>query len=821
MIIRLMLTTSIALAMAPNVVAQTSNASTTTEAEGETRRLGAVTVQAQRREQDILDVPVAVTSIGAEALKAGGIDSVKDLTEASPSVFINELQERTGNVPIRIRGIGTVGSNPAFEGAVGVYIDDVYRSRGGMAFASFMDMEGVEVLRGPQGTLFGKNTVAGALVLNTAKPDFDAFGARIEAAFSEYDTQRFEGFVNVPLADGLAVRLSAMSEEGDGFYELPSGEPTQPADLEAFRVQLAFELNDKFSGRLVLDQSTAGGPFGSGRSTRLQRDNPEDPSAILQETLYPLLALTPALGGTGSWYWDPSDPTSRTDPFSRVVSINTQNTYEAEDQGLQLDLNYDLSSRMSLRSITSYREFEEDSIGADWDFGPVDIGNGIDLIYDFETFSQEFILDGSNSLGEQSLDWVIGAHYFNESWTYDRDLQFGQSAGLLFATVGDGLIGIPGFFDPATAATPGVDVISSSFTQDEESFGWFGHGTWNITDQWSVTGGLRYNRIEKSTTNTNNLGDPVTSFLRLLNTSAFATTFGLSVPGRDFAVETEDEEPTYSLALQYRPNDRSQLYASYARGFKAGGVNLNPDAGGLAPNLVAGTPTELAPGLFVPLSPIADPSYAPEFVDAYEIGYRHRFDNAMLSVTAFRSEYEDLQISVFTGTAFEIFNAGTSTSQGLELEGTVSMTDNLTLNGGLTWLETAEYGDDVIGPPAGRRRGQAPEIAVALGGQYERPLTDTIDVYANGLYAYNSEFFLTDEGNGGLITEVQQEGYGILNGAIGLREVDNWDIQLFCTNCLDEDYFTYAFNQPFYFGAAPAANPAAPRSAGVRLAKTF
>ena len=254
----------------------------------------------------------------------------------------------------------------------------------------------------------------------------------------------------------------------------------------------------------------------------------------------------------------------------------------------------------------------------------------------------------------------------------------------------------------------------------------FGHGTFNVNDQWSLVGGLRYNNVDKTISHTNN--DP-NYFNNIIANNLFVGGTGVFSTGIDFVEPVENEEMTYNAALQYRPNSDMQLYAGYSHGFKAGGVNIDVTAAGGGPCLSCAAFNPLGP--FTPLTPDAI-AFDPEFVDSYELGFKWEYGGAgRLSVTAFRSEFEDLQVSIFTGQVFVVRNAGTATTQGIEIENTYAVSDNLTLNGALTWLETSEFGDDVDPSLAAGRRGQAPKLALNIGGTYDRPVTEDIDLYLN------------------------------------------------------------------------------------------
>lgn len=784
----------------------------------EENRLDTIIVTAQRKSQTILEVPVAVQAFDEAAMEGQGIDDVIDLNLASPSFFMNDLQERTANTPVRIRGIGTVGSNAGFEGAVGIYIDDVYRSRAGMALGTFTDIGSLEVLRGPQGTLFGKNTSAGALVINSNKPDFEGISAEVGVTLGNYDSQRYHGYFNVPFGEKAAFRASALVDRSDGFYTDPiTGENNQPTETESYRLQLAFEPTDRLRGRISADYTEASGPYGYGRSTRI--DNSDLDGS--QNGLFGPAALNlipGAEGGSGYWYWDLANG-GDADPFAREVSINRQNENDVADQGIALVLDYDISDNMTLRSITSKRGFIDDNVGADWDFGPLDFAGELSLEYDFDSFSQEVLLTGEQELsGSSSLDYTLGVNYFQEDFKFNRFATVGEQFGDVYSLV---LGGLP----PNVLGDPSVTLADQDSASDEESLGVFGHATYNINDQLSLVGGLRYNNIQKRVTSINSAADGTLQGYYdsiLAGGQFFYLIGGAALSGVDFDETIDNEELTYSAAVQYRPTPDMQLYASYNRGFKAGGVNIGPDAAGGAPSVSGTNLIEVAPGdirTFTEFTP-DNVTFEPEFVDAFELGFKWEYAGAgRLSATAFRAEYDDLQVSIFNGQTFDVLNAGTSLTQGVELENTYSVSDHLTLHGALTWLETAEFGDDVSPLlAAGRRRGQAPKLALSVGGSYDRPVSEDIDVYLNANFAYNSQMFLND---GVDLADVETGAYGVVGGSIGLRDLGNWDISGFCRNCLDEEYFTYAFNQPFVAGGSAMINTNDPMTYGVKLTKGF
>ena len=294
---------------------------------------------------------------------------------------------------------------------------------------------------------------------------------------------------------------------------------------------------------------------------------------------------------------------------------------------------------------------------------------------------------------------------------------------------------------------------------------------------------------------------------------------GAALSSPDWERDYDDDEWTYTLTGQYRPTDDMMIYATYSRGFKAGGFNMTENAAGKTPGGVAvgtGTP-DPALGLRF-FTPEANPVFGAEYVDAYELGMKWTVsDNARLNATVFRAEYDDLQVSAFTGLVFEVTNAGSSTTQGLELELDWALSETWALTGGFSYID-ATYGSNVNGFPAGRQRGQTPEEALALGLRYNKPMANGGAIYANANVSYNGEMYLA-EGTDDFLSTLQQDGYTVFSATVGLRPTENFDLALFCNNCFDEDYYEWAFNQPFQ--NAIAVNPAPPRTFGARVTLNF
>ncbi|HMT43214.1 MAG TPA: TonB-dependent receptor plug domain-containing protein, partial [Chakrabartia sp.] len=225
----------------------------------DTGALEDIVVTAQRRDENIQDVPVSVTAANAESLAAAGITNVSNLNNLSPSISFRSTNIASSTSNIQIRGIGTVGNARTFEGAVGVFIDGVYRTRSGQALSNFLDVAGLQILRGPQGTLFGKNTSAGAVLINSTRPELGAVNGNIEASYGNYDTYLTRGAVNLPVGDMAALRLAAVFQGTGGTWSNPNGGHLNGNDDWGVKGQFLVEPTDSIRVLLIGDYARSKG----------------------------------------------------------------------------------------------------------------------------------------------------------------------------------------------------------------------------------------------------------------------------------------------------------------------------------------------------------------------------------------------------------------------------------------------------------------------------------------------------------------------------------------------------------------------------------
>lgn len=790
-------------------------------------QLEEIVVVAQKREQSLQDVPISITAYNAETLREAGIDDITDLTTASPSFSINLQQNKVSNSPVRIRGIGTTGTNPAFEGAVGLYVDGVYRSRPGMVLSTFNDIGGLELLKGPQGTLFGKNTSAGALILKSTVPSQESESG-VELTVGEYSKVKVSGYFNTPLNDNWSLRVAALSDSRDGYFDdIVNGGTPGDVDTQAIKFQTMYEPSDQLRVRTIIDYSKSDEDCCYGFNGR-RFTAAEEAAGVLPGTnaasfgLFNLLATFTgsATYGQGAGQIDQA--------FSRQVALTQVARDESEDMGISIDASYDISDNMTLRSITSYRDYTNEQNNGDWDFGSVQIAGDYDQLYEIKSFSQEFNLGGAFNIGNSEVEYVGGLFYSNEDMHHIINQSGGEALSEFWAFAFSALPVAPGvsalqaftgianpFLVPNNLlGVPGVPFNHTDFDHNDEVLAAFGHFTIGIGENTNLIVGLRHSSEKKKLKRTN-LTLKTDNPLELLgNIATFNLGFGLlggssGGPSRNFVLD--ENETTGQLGVQHFLEDGSQLFANYSRGYKAGGIDMNADAGGGTVNLV------LAALTGNPFNPLTAGTYAPEFVDSYEVGFKSNYGDGRgrISGAIFKSDFEDLQINRFTGTAFVTTNASTAELLGAELETEYLFNENWRGNLAVTYLNKAEFAqslaDEVF--EGNNSLEFAPELAAQIGLIYETSLTNTLDGYVGMRVSYADDHTVDSGGT-------QIENYTLIGFNLGVRSADGkWDMKIGCSNCTDEDYITNEFFQPL--SGPLMVQPAPPRVAEATLRYNF
>jgi iron complex outermembrane receptor protein len=428
-----------------------------------------IVVTAQRRSEKLQNVPISITAANADALATARVENVSNIGAITPSVTFRVTNIASSSADLIIRGLGTAGISRSFEGSVGVFIDGVYRTRAAAALQDFLDIDNLQVLRGAQGTLFGKNTTAGALLLASTKPSTTAMGGSIDASYGNYNTYSLKGSVNVPLASNLAVRVSGLASGTDGFFtDVNTGRPVDGNKTLAGKAQLLWEPSSSVTVRLIGDYSASHGAC----CYATERVVPGPTSPLVD-------GLTLALG----------NKLPSTDPSKFQVSLNSLGYQSTKDGGVTLLVDAALGAGM-LKSVTAYRRFDVVQLNEDADFSGADI-----LPYD-EDFHSVFAsqeLTYNTRIPALNADVVIGGFVSSEKLKSGRSLYNGVEAQAYWNAV----LGAAGVPAGTAEASPGL-FDKEAMHGSTDSYAVFAHGDFKVTDQFSVIAGLRYS-IEHKT----------------------------------------------------------------------------------------------------------------------------------------------------------------------------------------------------------------------------------------------------------------------------------------------------------------------------------
>ncbi len=848
-----------------------------------------IIVTAQGRRQILQDVPLAVSAVGGESLQNSGANDIRQLNQLAPSLLVSSTGTEA-NGSARIRGIGTVGDNPGLESSVAVFIDGVYRSRSGIGLNELGEVERIEVLRGPQGTLFGRNASAGLIHIITRRPEFE-FGGNVELTYGNYDYIRASGSVTGPLTEGLAARLDAVYVRRDGFYDVVNasgGTESEVNDRNRIfvRGQLLYEPNDALSIRLIGDYTTreescCGAVYVETRET--VDPTPGVPGDFAYAPTNRIVDILTSLGGILP---------SAGDPYNRRISVTPGLSYEGDtrDWGVSGQIDYDLGGA-TLTSITAYRHYRSEQPG-DVDYNNVDLlfraddGNSFRR---FRTFTQELRLQGSAFSGR--LDWLIGGYFSSEDLQVRDNLRFGAQYGpfiacRLVANVSPVSAlrnpAAPGCLSPTGraaltaqlgAAAPiilgGLDRLTTvvnvgdnnaNYFQDSRNWAIFTHNIFNITDQLSLTVGLRYTNEDKEfSANFNNNNTACVAqqafFAPFLPGGAAALPATLqplaqgivnvtcqgnsssALNALNLQDERSEDEWTGTGVLSFRPNNRLLLYASYSRGYKAGGFNLDRSALGLP--IFSPTDPRNIGSRGAPFG-TGNLQFDAETVNAYEIGMKFTHRMFLLNIAAFHQRFSNFQLNTFNGSVFLVQNIngcgtdlGTTDSDasgttgacavddveagvlttGVEIEAAIFPHPDLTIRGGLT-LANTRYRDDLVGrdtgtplDPAlfllpGDNLSNAPSTVVTGSVSWTPDIGNT---GLSGLVYVDGR--LTSNFNTGsdLFPEKEQDAFAIINARLGVRGPgQRWAVEVWAQNLFNTNYQQVAFNAPFQGGNSRA-----------------
>ena len=811
-----------------------------------------IIVTAEKRSENLQDVPISVVAINAQQVQDAGITNIRNLAILTPGLTVTS----EGNEAIttaRIRGIGTVGDNPGLESSVGVNIDGVYRPRNGVAFGDLGEIEQIEVLYGPQGELFGKNNDAGVINITTKRPS-STFGATAEVTGGNFNDREVRASVTGALSDMMAGRLYMGFQQNSGFLDVVNGvgpsTQNNTNDRHAYnaRGQLLITPSDTLDFLIIADYA---------------KRNESCCSAVVQypgpfQGLVNVFASTPALGGkTGALGDSPliGQPGVVRLPNSYVAYDNQIITQHVRDMGISGELNWNLGFG-KLTSITAWRDNSVTG-GNDVDYTGIDLlsfpDNGNANSTDFKQFSQELRLAGKAG----PLNWLVGGFFNNEILTTRTLGAIGDQFETYMSAVASESIGAgfnPLLVSQLTGNAPGTTFFGTGYNdgyqQTARSFALFTNETWNITQGLDLTFGLRGTEEKKTATSSFQsagggpgcsalLGAPgiFTPPLAGTNAQAFLLGYGCfsgfdpAFTGTGFDQSNTENNLSGTVKLSYRFNEEAMIYASAANGYKAGGFNLSRVTLPASAPPPGATPTQT---VFdeVGLNPNFDTHFPRETVESGEVGIKTTlFDKTLrLNASVFYQKYTDFQLNTFTGIQFVVTSLDKVVSKGIDVDfAWATPLSGLTIAGGVTQDLTNidNFGNalpDFCGGPGNgctkrdnNRLSFAPLWSGALSATYLLPVSGTLGIRTSVEEKYNSSYNTGSD----LDPRKIQEGFGLLNARIGFGALDeSWAIEAWGANLADKYYYAVAFDSPFQFDTI-TSYLGAPRTFGLTARVKF
>lgn len=897
-----------------------------------------IIVTATRRSEALSDVPIAVSAVSGDTLEKTGATDVRALGQVAPSLLVSGATSEV-NFTARIRGIGTVGENAGLESSVGLFIDGVYRSRTGVGLSELGEIERVEVLRGPQGTLFGRNSTAGLINIVTRGPQLGEFGVKGAITYGNYDYWRVDGMVNAPIGANSAVRIDGVWQQRDGFIKNATpGEPDiNDRDRFLVRGQFLIEPNDAMKFRLIADYSERKENCCGGVLLNPVRNLSRGPDGFPVASANTLLSILQVLGAAHQ-----VAPAGVS--FVRAQSTTPGVDYrsDSKDWGVSGEFNYDLGGA-SLTSITAYRDYKN-AQGQDSDFSRLSILERFDLDRRFRLFTQELRLQGEAFDGR--LDWLVGGYYATERLTTDDDIVYGSNYEqyancLLFAGV------LPSALAPTNASCVNVPVVQgtiaslsllpandprranipvlsalianparpgfgslaaalgqptlaingtgnrgSTFDQRSRNFAIFTHNSFDIIeDMLTLTVGARYTDERKTLGADANFNNGICSLVVNSPFQSLATLpCVINGTAPDFARGSagtvfKDNQWTGTAVLSFKPHPDWLVYGSASKGYKAGGYNLDFSALDRPCSATAGSAAQNAACSALLALPANTPGngraeasdlqFASEKVDAFELGVKYDGPGIDVNLAAFYQRYSDYQLNTFNGVNFEVTNiqacrdnlngadsdgsAATGAcaanrlkpgviSKGFEIETYLRPADHLSVNMGLTYVDTL-YRRNLVGTGGrplspvlfqlpGRGVSNAAKYVATAGLSWTPPIGDS---GLSGLFYLDTRLQSDTNTGSDLDLEKEQDSFFTVNGRIGIYGADRrWGVELWGQNLLNKRYYMIGADMPLQGGgtfravAAPASSglaatanqlfvgfPGEPRTYGITLRGQF
>lgn len=731
---------------------------------------GEIVVTAQKRSENVQSVPISIAAFNEESLEKASITTVLDLGKAATN-FQTVRSSNTASTRIGIRGVGSL-ANTLIEPSVAVFVDGVYVPRSGSVLGSFLDIDGIEVLRGPQGTLFGRNASVGALSIRSAMPR-NEFSGEVAGEVGSFDRYKLSGHVNIPVTENIAMRFAGMGQWYDGPWKNRlDGKSYGGSDDHAFRGTIRADL-----GNL---EWVVRGDY-----TKMKGDGVVnfdlDANSISPERLAFLQA---AFNG--------GPDTNLNDRWMNQYLYTGLND---KNWGVSSTASLDVGSS-TLKLINSYRRWENDQLDGDVVYLPVSLLPRRTLM-DSKSQNHELqFISPEREWMNGAFDMVAGLYYFQEKFRLGEEFGLGTSFCNVLVPAGAARTACANYYE----ATGGVRATDQDVYQKVRSIAAYAQGNIHFTDQLTLTLGGRWTNDKKNGTY-EQLSSPFTQAIRASETLTFP--------------EIDESRFTYRISLNYKPTSDVLIFANHSTGYKSAGYN----SGGGSPSL---SEVDENGNLIS-----TQRTFDRETVKNYELGIKSSWlDRALkANLTLFRMDIDGFQDRAFDGVSFIIRNAGSLRQQGAEFDLTMSPSRNFSVTGSIAYLDS-EFTDYQNGPSlpglggtqdlTGARNSFSPEwsgnVAVDWSG----------DFGSSGLsWALNGNIaFVSDQYTGSLIDNNPQsisDGYALVGARATLYGPnDRWSLSAFVQNLTDTHYVPLRVYQPLA-GALGLNNGAFPGSTANRL----
>ena len=803
-----------------------------------------IIVTASKREQTLQEVPISVSVTSGETIERAQIRDVLDLQTVVPSLRVSQLQSASSTTFI-IRGFGNGDNNFGIEPSVGVFIDGVFRSRSAAALSDLNMVQRIEVLNGPQSTLFGKNASAGVISVVTKEPQYE-FGGLVEASYGNFNAMVLRGELTGPISENIAWSIDGSYNKRDGYATIVNlDEEISERNRWSARGQLLIEPSPDFKIRAIADYSKI------------------DEACCQVSTLVagPTAAAVFAVGGALD-----------TDFFSYNTFLNQVPENVVDNYGGSLQADWNIGN-LTVTSITAYRELENFQ-NQDVDFTSAEIVSEI-RNQKVDTFTQELRIASDF---DGPINFLLGGFYFDESITQDSSLTTGPDARTFFAL----LAGNPLVFNgveqglglPQGSIFSAGPLTAEQFSMDNTAWSVFGTVDFEPIDGLVFTAGFNYTDDKKDFELTQQAFDELAN-INLVDAFITGATSGtvrtrqqfqalppanqqallaaatnpavnpliglspfqfqppfLNLPNSVEPGRTKDDEFTYLLRAAYQISNEINIYASYATGFKASSVNLSRDSRPAFGDYIPGpgrsffgapaSPVTNA-GLAVPNLGTGSRFAGPEEAEVYEIGMKAQWDGFGVNLALFDQTIQGFQSFLFTGTGFQLNNAGEQSVKGFELDSTVSPTDGLVFTFAATYLDAKfdSFTASPVGDLTGFRPGGIPEWNLRTSATYTYEFGSSGTKLISRLdYSHESNVAI----NNGLPTfngpvtarrdpRIFSREVNLVNGSIMLQLDNGLEVGVWGRNLLDDQYIITVFDGVAQAGTV-SGYPSQPRTYG-------